>query len=189
MQTLSPLDRPLFGTTVYDSRMELRTALPCLVLAVAASLAAAADAPLFPDVSLAPLDSGKEPTPLSSFRGRPVLLTFWASWCAPCRFELPEFSRLHAELADRGFVFVTVTMDSSNAAALRFLDATRLEIPVYRMRDRDLAKLRVRAIPTSFLIRPDGRAEQIYQGYAPDVAADIRARVLAMLEETEARPS
>lgn len=171
---------------MYHAPVRTWTLLALLILALGASPGATAETPMFPEVSLAPLAAGSgEPVPLSGFRGRPVLLTFWASWCAPCRFELPEFAALHEELADRGFVFVTVTMDSSNAAALRFLDATRLSIPVYRMRDRDLAKLRVRAIPTSFLIRPDGRAEQVYQGYAPDVAADIRARVLAMLDEAE----
>ncbi len=165
--------------------MRWRNVSAIVLVALAATFGSAAEPPMFPDVSLVPLArDGGAPVPLGSFRGRPVLLTFWASWCGPCRYELPEFQRLYDDLAAKGFVFVTVTMDSSNTAALRFLDSARLAIPVYRMSDRDLAVLRVRAIPTSFLIRPDGRAEQVYQGYAPTVAGEIRARVLELLDSS-----
>ncbi len=56
-----------------------------------------------PRWSSPPSTAGRTMT-MSAFRGRPVLLTFWASWCGPCRVELPELSKLYGELAGRGFV-------------------------------------------------------------------------------------
>jgi thiol-disulfide isomerase/thioredoxin len=163
----------------------MRGRLACVVLAVIASavLAGAAVEPMFPAVAVISLDDGSAVN-LASFRGRPVLMTFWASWCAPCRLEMPELKHLYDELAGRGFIFLPVTMDDSNAAALEFLAKAGLALPVYRMSDRDLRTVGVRALPTSFLIDPDGRAVQVYQGYSPGMAGQVRARVLEMLGPT-----
>ncbi len=59
--------------------------------------------PVFPEVVFSSLD-GNAAVTMSAFRGRPVLLTFWASWCGPCRVELPELSKLYGELVGTGFV-------------------------------------------------------------------------------------
>ena len=160
----------------------MRGRLAFVVLAVVASavLASAAEYPMFPAVAVISLDDGSA-IDVASFRGRPVLMTFWASWCGPCRLEMPELKRISDELAGRGFIFLPVTMDDSNEAALEFLKKTGLALPAYRMSDRDLRTVRVRAIPTSFLIDPEGRAVQVYEGYSPGMAGQVRARVLEML--------
>ena len=74
--------------------------------------------PLFPEVIFTSIDGNSTMT-MSSFRGRPVLLTFWASWCGPCRVELPELSKLYGELAGKGFVLITVNVDQNPAAGRR----------------------------------------------------------------------
>ena len=66
--------------------------------------------PVFPNVAFTALDGSRQ-LDLESFRGRPVLLTFWASWCGPCRQELPELQKLSAELAETGFALVTINLD------------------------------------------------------------------------------
>jgi len=160
--------------------MRGRLALAVLLCAAASVLAETADQPLFPDVAVISVDDGSA-VDVSSFRGRPVLMTFWASWCGPCRLEMPELKHLYDELAPRGFVFLPVTMDQSPYAARSFLEKHGIELPVYRMDDRDLKTLRVRALPTSFLIGADGRAVSVYEGYSPVMVGQVRDRVLEML--------
>jgi thiol-disulfide isomerase/thioredoxin len=151
------------------------------LVCLAATLVAASDelAP-FPNFPFRNLDSGKVVT-LEQFRGKPVLITFWASWCGPCRVELPELQRLHEELGDKGFVLLAVNVDSSASAARRFLELYKLRIPVYRMEQPDLAAIGVSGIPTNLLLDRDGRPVQLYEGYSPAVAGAIRDQVRSML--------
>ena len=135
--------------------------------------------PVFPNLEFTALD-GVSKIDLESLRGKPVLLTFWASWCGPCRQELPELEKMVGELAEEGFVLVTVNMDQSPAMGMRFLQQHDIDVPAYRMDQRDLAQLGVRSLPTNVLLDREGRPVQIFSGYSPDVPAEIRRLVLAM---------
>ncbi len=135
--------------------------------------------PPFPDLPLYRLSDG-EPVQLSSFAGRPVLLAFWASWCGPCRVELPELDRLQDELAPTGFALVTVNVDNHPAAGHRFLAALGIDVPVYRMNRVDLMRLGVSSLPTSLLLDREHRPVEIYEGYSPDVVREVRRLVEKM---------
>lgn len=152
-----------------------------MVACLAATLAAASDQlEPFPSFPFRDLDTGKVVT-LEQLRGKPVLITFWASWCGPCRLELPELQRLHEELGDKGFVLLAVNVDSSTSAARRFLELHKLRIPVYRMEQRDLATVGVTGIPTNLLLDGEGRPVLLYEGYSPAVSGAIRDQVREML--------
>jgi len=157
-----------------------------LALAIHAA-PATAERPPFPNLTFFSMD-GDETTTLESLRGRPVLINFWASWCGPCRMELPELQRLYNKYAGDGFVLITVNMDSTQSAAQRFMELTRLSVPVYRMDRRELAYLGVESLPTSILLDPSGQPVQIYEGYSPAVAEEIQRLVEAMLK-TSRSPS
>ncbi len=135
--------------------------------------------PVFPNLAFTALD-GVSQIDLESLRGRPVLLTFWASWCGPCRQELPELEKLAGDLAETGFVLITVNMDQSPAMGERFLQKYDIDVPAYRMNPRDLAQLGVQALPTNVLLDREGRPVQIFRGYSPEVPAEIRRLVIAM---------
>jgi thiol-disulfide isomerase/thioredoxin len=135
--------------------------------------------PPFPDLPLFQLADGQQ-VPLSSFDGRPVLLAFWASWCGPCRVELPELDRLADELASTGFALVTVNVDTHPAAGQRFLAALGIDIPVYRMNRADLMRLGVDSLPTSLLLDRERRPAGIYEGYSPEVVKEVRRLVEQM---------
>ena len=135
--------------------------------------------PQFPEVVFNSLD-GKSTFTMSEFRGRPVLLTFWASWCGPCRVELPELSKLYGELAGRGFVLITVNVDHNPVAGRRFLDALGLSLPVYRLDPQDTKAIGIDALPANILLDADGRFVHAYKGYTPGVVEDVRRLVLEM---------
>ena len=171
--------RPLLG---YDVRMRRVLAIILLCLGLLTGFAAAEDdavQPPFPNISMSTLD-GSGTVTLDSFRGRPVLLTSWASWCGPCRVELPELRDLYAELVGEGFVLLTVNVDNSPIIADRFLAQLGVKIPVYRMNRRDIAALDINALPTNILLDREGRVAMATAGFTPDMPDNVRRLVEEM---------
>jgi thiol-disulfide isomerase/thioredoxin len=152
-----------------------------LMVGLAPSLGAddGKEMPEFPNLAFTQLDGSRQ-LDLESFRGRPVLLTFWASWCGPCREELPELQKLSAELVDEEFALITINMDQSPFQGVRFLQRYEIDVPVFRMDPRAIQALGVNSLPTNVLLDREGRPVQIYQGYSPAVPDEIRRLVLEM---------
>jgi len=155
-----------------------------LLVCLAASIGVAEDdapieTPVFPNLKFTAID-GSSQLELHSFLGKPVLMTFWASWCGPCRMELPELEKLAVELADDGFTLITINTDRSPAAGVRFLQRYEIEVPVYRMDQKTLYELGIKGLPTNVLLDREGRPVGIYRGYAPELPDVIRKSVKAM---------
>jgi peroxiredoxin len=102
-------------------------------------------------------DAGGRRHRLADYRGKVVLLNFWATWCEPCRDELPTIERLRAALAGKPFVVLAVQMGGSARTAQDTAERLGLRFPL--LLDRDSAATAawaVKTLPTSFLIGPDG---------------------------------
>ena len=82
-----------------------------------------------PDFILPTTDDGVA-VRLSDFRGRPVLVNFWATWCGPCRREMPDLVRVHQRFADAGLVVIGVNIQESPQTAREFADEFGVEFPV-----------------------------------------------------------
>jgi thiol-disulfide isomerase/thioredoxin len=137
----------------------LRVAAGCL-LALAASVACAADLKLWsgPTPALALKTLGDEPHRLEDYRGRVVLLNFWATWCTPCREEMPSIGQLRKKLAGRPFSVLAVNVDEPDSRVRKFLAEVPLEFPVVLdPGGRTTRAWKVRILPASFIIGPDGR--------------------------------
>jgi thiol-disulfide isomerase/thioredoxin len=94
---------------------------------------------------------------LSEHRGKVVLINFWATWCPPCREEMPSMQRLYATNKDGGFTLVAVALDSSPAPVGPYLKQTGLTFPVALDPRMELAhSYGVRALPASFIVDPQG---------------------------------
>lgn len=96
---------------------------------------------------------------LADQRGRPLLLNFWASWCEPCRTEMPALEALQARHADAGLEVLAVNVREHPATVQRFMQSTGLTLPV--LRDADGAAARasgVRIYPSTLAVGRDGRA-------------------------------
>jgi thiol-disulfide isomerase/thioredoxin len=85
---------------------------------------------LAPSFSLPALDG--RPVDLASYRGKVVLLNFWATWCGPCVEEMPSLERLHQALGPEGLAVVTVSTDEDEAALREFVRKFALTMPVLR---------------------------------------------------------
>jgi cytochrome c biogenesis protein CcmG, thiol:disulfide interchange protein DsbE len=118
-----------------------------------------------PDKELETLD-GSGSGRLEDYRGRWVLLNFWASWCEPCRDEAPALERFHRERGDRGVSVIGVNLDDARDDARAFVEEFGLTYP--QLRDGDGRERReaygMTGFPESFLIDPNGRIALIRRG-------------------------
>ena len=95
---------------------------------------------------------------LSSYRGKVVFLNFWATWCGPCRSEMPSMQRLYDVLKDEGFEIVAVNLQESAHQVKRFLDEEKLTFPVLLDKDGYTGSVYgARSIPTTYLIDREGK--------------------------------
>jgi peroxiredoxin len=96
---------------------------------------------------------------LREFRGKLVLLNFWATWCAPCLHEMPSMERLYQTFKRTDFALLAVSMDRQGEEVARpFADSLRLTFPVLLDGTSEVARrYGVRGLPTTYLIDPDGR--------------------------------
>ncbi|HOW97905.1 MAG TPA: TlpA disulfide reductase family protein [Kiritimatiellia bacterium] len=135
------------------------------------------------------LKAAGESIDLNSFRGRVALLDFWATWCPPCRSELPELARLFEELKDQGFVLVGMTVDQGAAESVAQA-VGRFEIPYpvgLAGPDIQAAYGGIRAVPTKFLLDAQGKVRKSYLGVVP--VEQLRADISALLAETKGAPA
>lgn len=133
-----------------------------------------------PALALPTLDG--PPWSLAAQRGSPVLLNFWASWCEPCRSEMPALELLAARHEADGLQVVTVNYRETDAALARFFAATPVDLPI--LRDRDGAAARafgVSIFPTTVAIARNGRAAFSVVGEADWAASPARQWVAALL--------
>jgi peroxiredoxin len=94
---------------------------------------------------------------LSDFRGKYVLLNFWATWCPPCVEEMPSLSGLHEKLKDLGLVVLGISVDESKEEYERFLERARLTFPTVRDPERSVsARYGTVKYPETYLIDPEG---------------------------------
>lgn len=109
-----------------------------------------------------PTDFG---TPLdwASYRGRVVLVDFWATWCGPCRREMPKVTALHRRLQDKGFEVVAVSLDEDLEALAKYLEENKVSwTNLIGGEAREAAKrLGIAAIPTMLVVDPDGRVAAV----------------------------
>jgi peroxiredoxin len=135
-------------------------------------------APLF---TLETLDGGT--LSLADLRGQVVLVNFWASWCPPCRVEMPGFERIYRERARDGFVIVGIATDVNARARIRaFLHEHAITYPILLATPaviRDYGG--INALPESFLIDRGGRIQHRVIGFFAEPA--LRAAVNRMLED------
>lgn len=121
------------------------------------------------ELKLLTLD-GKE-VKLSDYKGRVVLVNFWASWCPPCKEEMPIFEKVYQKYNDKNFVILAVNMDTSEGAMKEFLEKNRYSFPIVRIKGE--AGLNIPGLPTSYLVDKDGSVKKIRLGIYRELEEDL----------------
>jgi len=118
-----------------------------------------------PDFTLSDLDG--ESLTLSEFRGKVIILNFWATWCPPCRREIPDFIDLYRSYKDKGLIILGINLDAGDIRSVkRFSEEYGINYPVVIGNDsvtQDYGG--IRAIPTTFIIDKKGDIREKYIGY------------------------
>jgi peroxiredoxin len=102
---------------------------------------------------------------LSAYRGQPVMLNFWATWCAPCRQEMPELVAAYQEHLDQELVILGINAQESGEQARKFVDQYQMTFPVVLDSRGEVQQLyQVRGLPTTVFIDRDGRIAARHAG-------------------------
>ncbi len=120
---------------------------------------------------------------LADFRGQVVLLNFWATWCPPCRKEMPSMERLYQKFRDQGLVTLAVSTDRAREPVLEFMERYRLSFPALWDGEGSVAEqYQILGLPTSYLIDRRGflvSAEVGARDWASTGAKDLISTLLA----------
>ncbi|MEK6244378.1 MAG: TlpA disulfide reductase family protein [Pseudomonadota bacterium] len=119
---------------------------------------------------------------LEDYRGKVVLVNFWATWCVPCREEMPSMNKLRASLAGQPFAVLAVNLAEPESRIRRFMEQVPLDFPVLLDRDTAVAKAwKARILPASFIVGPDGRIRYSHLGEIDWSKEDVRQLVMRLL--------
>ena len=124
-----------------------------------------------PDFSLKDL-SGKTVT-LSSLRGHPVMLDFWATWCGPCQISIPLVQHFYQAHKDQGLMVIGVNVDEDPSGVYPFVKHFKISYPVVHAGGTSVPEdYHVEGIPLFIFINKEGRIVKRFDGFRPDMAED-----------------
>jgi len=116
------------------------------------------------DFTLESLDGSK--VSLSDYEGKVVLVNLWATWCSPCRAEIPDLEAAYQAHKDRGLVILGVNIEDSLETVAPFVEEFDMSYPVVLDKDGELMKIyRVQGLPMSFIVDADGVIQVRHMGF------------------------
>lgn len=170
--------------------MSVRVVLTTAVLALAASMTG------FPTAQAAMPAVGK-PAPdftlrssngknlkLGEYRGQVVMLNFWATWCGPCRQELPLLNRLHEQYRRSGFALLGVNVDDNPKAAEDMARQLGVSFPLLFDTDKGVSKrYDIDGMPSTLLLDRDGKVRYVHRGYRAGYEKQYEAEIRELLKQ------
>ena len=151
-------------------------------LAQAAGMQADTSRHLAPDFTLK--SHTGENMKLSELRGDVVMINFWASWCGPCRQEIPLLDELYNQYKPMGFTILGVNVEEDPEQAKRVLEEISVSFPVLFDTRSQVSKLyNLEAMPSSVMIDRDGNVRYLHHGYRPGYEQTYQQQVRALIRE------
>ncbi len=121
---------------------------------------------------------------LSEFRGDVVMINFWATWCGPCRQEMPLLDEMYTRYQRVGFNLLGVNIDDDSRKALNMISDLGVSFPVLFDVRKEVSKLyKVDAMPVTILVDRDGKVRHVHQGYQPGYEQDYLDEIRSLLRE------
>ena len=161
-----------------------RLLLACTVALSLPGLAAAAATPgsAAPDFSLAARDGGK--VRLADLKGQVVMINFWATWCGPCRQEMPLLAQLNSKYEPLGFTLLGVNVEPDSAAAVTWLKSMPVTFPILFDTDSAVAgSFGVEGMPSTVFVDRKGQVRYIHRGYKPGDEAKYADMIRSLVKE------
>ena len=136
-----------------------------------------------PDWQLSDVDG--KPVKLSDFKGKVVILDFWATWCPPCRAEIPGFIAIQTKYANKGFTMIGVSLDEQGPSVVKpFMRKVGMNYPVVMGTPKVAGDYGgIQAIPTTFVIDRQGNVVAAYQGFTDQ--STFESVIGPLLENTQ----
>ena len=136
---------------------------------------------------------------LSNMTDKVILINFWATWCGPCRMEIPDFNELYEKYSKKGFEILSISISDTKEQLEKFLKAYKIDYPVLYGNQSEMQKIimdygGVYSIPTSFLIGKNNEIKRIYPGailkqYDPNMYSDLVYTIESSLAEEHKKDS
>jgi peroxiredoxin len=121
---------------------------------------------------------------LSQFKGQVVMLNFWASWCGPCRQEMPLLESIYKKYNKLGFTMIGVNVEPDSNAADQWLKETPVSFPILYDRDSKVSKLYdVEGMPSTVIIDRSGKLRKLHRGYKPGDENEYLDSIRALIRE------
>ncbi|MEE8379586.1 MAG: TlpA disulfide reductase family protein [Gammaproteobacteria bacterium] len=121
---------------------------------------------------------------LSELRGEVVMINFWASWCAPCRQEMPLLEELYKKYSDLGFTLLAVNVEEDSSKADILLRDIPVTFPVLYDNTNKVTKLyKVVAMPSTIIIDRNGDMRYLHRGYLPGYEEEYKKQVSELIRE------
>jgi peroxiredoxin len=163
----------------------LKTILPGIILAIfaASSLASSTlEGQSAPDFVLK--SSAGNNLRLSEYRGDVVMINFWATWCGPCRQEMPLLDDLYGRYERVGFTLLGVNIDDDSRRAMKMIEELGVNFPVLFDESKDVSKLyAVEAMPVTVLVDREGTVRHVHLGYKPGYEEKYLTEIRSLLRE------
>jgi len=172
----------MLGMALKKQLKPLVQGMMILVLAQSSVLMAQSAGEEAQDFTLKQLDSDN--LRLKELRGQVVLLNFWASWCAPCRKELPLLDDMHKKYEDLGFTVLGVNTDNDPQLAKDVLAKIPVDFPNVLDSDNEVVEqYKVEAMPSTYIIDRLGKVRYVHLGYKEGYEKKYEKNVKTLLRE------
>jgi len=121
---------------------------------------------------------------LSEYRGDVVMINFWATWCGPCRQEMPLLDELYGRYQRVGFNLLGVNIDDDSRRAMAMVNELGISFPVLFDEDKKVSKLyEVEAMPLTILLDREGTVRHVHHGYQPGYEQKYLNEIRSLLRE------
>jgi peroxiredoxin len=156
--------------------------LAVLLLVASSATAANPEPKPAPDFKL-PSRSG-EAVRLADLKGQVVMINFWATWCGPCRQEMPLLEQIHAKYEPLGFTLLGVNVEPDSAGAVKWLEKVPVSFPIlFDTANAVAAQFGVEGMPSSVFVDREGRMRYVHRGYKPGDEAEYADLIRSLVKE------
>jgi len=162
----------------------MRNRIAAIVATLAIALPALAGSSASPAPAFTLAARGGKDVSLAQYKGQVVMINFWASWCGPCRQEMPLLDSIYRKYGKLGFTLLGVNVEPDSKAADDWLKQTPVSFPILYDRDSKVSKLyNVAGMPSTVIIDRSGKLRTLHRGYKPGDENEYLDSIRALIRE------